>query len=150
MSHCAISLRRQLLPLKYHPAPTNFLNSFFSCDILMCSCMAVDCLSLAGIAGGGATDIWYQGQFLEQGRLFFSPLRTYMTSRNKLGLQAEKAANSADLGQGWGNFHVFSAPQGFFPAQEQAHTWCALVQWLLRLQETVVMLFMLLSHQSFL
>lgn len=31
---------------------------------------------------------------------FFPPLRTYITSRNKLGLQAEKAANSADLGQG--------------------------------------------------
>lgn len=29
----------------------------------------------------------------------FFPLRTYITSRNKLGLQAENAANSADLGQ---------------------------------------------------
>lgn len=115
----------------------------------MCSCMAVDCLSLAGIAGGGATDIWYQGQFLEQGRLFFPPEDLHYF-QEQVGFAGWKCSQFCRFGTAHeGNFHVLSAPQGYFPAQEQAHMWVALVQWLLWLQETVVILFMLLSHQSF-
>lgn len=95
------SLERQPLPLKYHPAPTDFhlINSVFH-GILMCSCTAVDCLSLAEIASGGATDIWYQGQFLEQGRLFFFPEELHFLPGTSWVCRLKKRhGSSADPGQ---------------------------------------------------
>lgn len=119
MNHCAISLRRQRLPLKYHPAHRNFLvNSFFFFflwyfNVLMHGCRLSQpcwdcwrgsCWHLIPRTISGARKIG-----------FFPPLRTYITSRNKLGLQAEKAANSADLGQGWGYLSCPLSSPGLLP-----------------------------------
>lgn len=92
--------------------PQIFLLTGFFHDILMCSCMAVNCLSLAGIAGGGATDIWYQGQFLEQGRLFFPPEDLHYF-QEQVGSAGWKGSQFCWFGTAHeDNFHVLSAPQG--------------------------------------
>lgn len=84
------------------------------------------------------------------GFLVFFPPEDLHYFQEQVGFAGWKCSQFCRFGTAHeGNFHVLSSPQGSFPAQEQAHTWFALVQWPLWLQETIVILFILLSHQSF-